>query len=54
MSKYGDDRMHMEDWQDSLRQRASEVGPREAVAEYAQVLQDFMQIYFTRKGEDPK
>lgn len=51
MSMYGDQRMHMEDWQRSLMERAEEVGPRQALQEFNQVQLDFFEMYWTEQGE---
>lgn len=49
MSMYGDQRMHMEDWQRSLVERAEEVGPRQALQEFNQVQLDFLDLYWAEK-----
>lgn len=51
MSMYGDHRMHMEDWQQALMERAREVGPRQALQEFNQVEADFLETYWTEQGE---
>lgn len=51
VSMHGDQRMHMEDWQRSLMERAEEVGPRQALQEFNQVQQDFLEMYWTEQGE---
>lgn len=54
MSMYGDSRMHMEDWQRSLMERAAEVGPRLALQEFTQVQADFLDLYWTeQEGATP-
>ena len=51
MSMYGDQRMHMEDWQQALMERAREVGPRQALQEFNRVQADFLEMYWTEQGE---
>lgn len=51
MSKYGDERMHMEEWQDQLQERAKVVGPAKALQEFHQVAVDFCDTYWTEKDE---
>lgn len=54
MSMYGDSRMHMEDWQRALMERAAEVGPRLALQEFNQVQADFLELYWTeQQGDSP-
>jgi hypothetical protein len=49
MSMYGDDRMHMEDWQNQLMERAKQVGPAKALMEFHQVAVDFCDTYWTER-----
>lgn len=42
MSWFGDERQHMNDWMDSLEQRAGEVGMVIAMEEYVHVLETFL------------
>lgn len=53
MSKYGDERMHMEDWQDQLQERARKVGPQQAMREMLKVVHDFTDMYWTEQDEAP-
>lgn len=46
MSRFGDDRPHMNEWSETLEDRAEEVGPRQAVKEYAEVLASFAETYW--------
>lgn len=48
MSMYGE-RIHMEDWQCQLMERAKQVGPANALAEFHQVALDFCIAYWTEK-----
>ena len=41
MNRYGDSRMYMEELMHAMVERAKEVGPRMAVAEVLEVVQDF-------------
>jgi hypothetical protein len=46
MSVFGDDRPHMNDWIEQLEQRAEDVGARQAVKEFADVLSTFAEYYW--------
>lgn len=47
MSRYGDNRQHMNDWSEALEERAEQVGARQAVKEFTEVLRDFADYYWS-------
>lgn len=46
MSRFGDDREHMDEWSETLERRAEEVGARQAVQEFAEVLATFAEYFW--------
>lgn len=52
MSRFGDDRPHMNEWSATLEDRAEEVGPRQAVKEYAEVLAFFAETYWPENSDE--
>lgn len=51
MSMYGDERMHMEEWQHQLMERARQVGPQQAMREMLKVVHDFTDTYWTEQDK---
>lgn len=51
MSRFGEDREAMNEWSASLEKRAEEVGARQAVQEFAEVLAAFAEYYWPEKSD---
>ena len=52
MSRFGDEREAMNEWSASLQQRADEVGARQAVQEFAEVLATFAEYYWPKEARN--
>lgn len=54
MSRYGDNREHMNDWSEALEERAKQVGSPQAIKEFTEVLRDFVDIYWVEPAQEPR